>query len=94
MFLAASIAITFFCKLYNETYLPSRNLVMTAFEIFAVETAAWLVWRSLLYPNLFSPLRALPGPPVCPFHLLFPPIRLNAPLPDFPSLAITRAVPS
>ena len=63
-FLAASIAITLFLKLRFEAYLPSRNLLTTAFEIFAVEIIAWLVWRCLLYPNLFSPLRALPGPTV------------------------------
>lgn len=83
-FLAASIAITLFLKFRFEAYLPSRNLLTTFFEIFAVETVAWLVWRCLLYPKLFSPLRALPGPSVCPPHLPFSP--------DNPSLAVLRAV--
>lgn len=86
MFLGASVAITFVLKLFAEAYMPSRHLIMTAFEIFGVQIVAWLVWRCLLYPNLFSPLRALPGPSVCPIHQL---LRL-----DSPSLAINRAVHS
>lgn len=67
IFLGASIAVTFFLNRYTEFYLPSRSLVVTAFVIFSLETIAWLVWRCLLYPNLFSPLRALPGPSGGPF---------------------------
>ena len=85
-FLAASIAVTLLLKLGFEAYLPSRNLLMTFFEIFAFETVAWLVWRCILYPKLFSPLRALPGPSVCLLHLPFSP--------DNPSLAVFRAVHS
>lgn len=73
IFFAASIAITFFLKRYAEPYLPSRNILVSAFEILILETVGWLVWRCLLYPKLFSPLRALPGPSVSPLHLLFPP---------------------
>lgn len=69
VFLAASIAITLILKLRLEAYLPSRNLLTTFVEILAVETVAWLVWRCLLYPKLFSPLRALPGPSVYLHHL-------------------------
>ena len=68
LFLGASIAITFFLNRYTDVYLPSRNLVATAFQVFALETVAWLVWRCLLYPTLFSPLRTLPGPSVRPLH--------------------------
>ena len=68
LFLGASIAITFFLNRYADVYLPSRNLAATAFQVFVLETVAWLVWRCLLYPNLFSPLRTLPGPSVRPFH--------------------------
>ena len=64
LFLGASIAITFFLNRYAHVYLPSRNLVATALQIFALETVTWLIWRCLLYPNLFSPLRTLPGPSV------------------------------
>ena len=70
-FLGAAIVVTFILKFYCKAYLPSRSLATTAFEILAVEIFAWLVWRCLLYPNLFSPLRALPGPPVCPLHVLY-----------------------
>lgn len=66
IFLATSTATTFLLKRYIDVYLPSKSLVVTGLEIFAVETVAWLVWRCLLYPKLFSPLRALPGPLVCP----------------------------
>lgn len=85
LFLAASIAVTLILKLRFETYLPSRSLLATFFEIFAVETIVWLVWRCLLYPKLFSPLRALPGPSVCLLHL--PVLR------DGPNSALLRAVP-
>ena len=64
VFLAASITSGFFLKRYYESYLPSRYLAITVLEVFAVETIAWLVWRCLLYPTLFSPLRTLPGPSV------------------------------
>ena len=67
-FLGASIAITFALNRYAQAYLPSRNLITTAFHIFALEIATWLVWRCLLYPNLFSPFRTLPGPSVCPLY--------------------------
>lgn len=82
IFLGTSTAITILLKFRNESYLPSRSLIMTCFEIFAVETVAWLVWRCLLYPNLFSPLRALPGPSVCPLYVLC--------VFKFPSLAVGR----
>lgn len=72
VFFVASIITTFVLKRYYEAYLPSQNTVLTALEIFAVETLAWLMWRCILYPILFSPLRTLPGPSVCPFHLRFP----------------------
>ena len=84
-FLAASVAITLFLKLRFEAYLPSQNLLTTSFEIFAVETVAWLVWRCLLYPKLFSPLRTLPGPSVYSHPPFF---REN------PSLAVTRVAHS
>lgn len=71
VFLVASIIATFFLKRYCEAYLPSRNTVVLAFEIIAVETLAWLVWRCILFPILFSPLRTLPGPSVCPHYLRF-----------------------
>ena len=83
IFLGTSIAITILLKIQNVPYLPSRSLVMTGFEIFAIETVAWLVWRCLLYPNLFSPLRELPGPSVCPLYILCT-LKL-------PSLAVDRA---
>lgn len=72
VFFVASVIATFFLKRYYEAYLPSQTTVVTALEIFAVETLAWLIWRCILYPILFSPLRTLPGPPVCPLHLRFP----------------------
>ena len=67
LFLAASIAVTFFLNRYAYVYLPSRNLIAATFQVFALETLAWLVWRCLLHPNLCSPLRTLPGPSVRPF---------------------------
>ena len=70
IFLGTSIAIPILLKVQNESYLPSRSLMMTGFEIFAVQIVAWLVWRCILYPNLFSPLRELPGPSVCPLYVL------------------------
>ena len=63
-FLGASIAVAFFLKRYAEPISPSRSLLVTALEILAAETVVWLVWRCIVYPNLFSPLRALPGPSV------------------------------
>lgn len=71
IFIAVSIAITLLLRRYAEVYLPSRSLVV-ALEIFSLETVAWLVWRCFLYPTLFSPLRALPGPSVCPLKMPSP----------------------
>lgn len=70
IFLGASVVVAFFLKRYAEAYMPSRNSAVTALEIFVVETVIWLAWRCLLYPILFSPLRAIPGPAVCPLHVL------------------------
>ena len=66
LFLGASIGLTFFLNRYADVYLPSRSFIVTVLQVFALETVAWLVWRCLLYPNFFSPLRTLPGPLVRP----------------------------
>ena len=71
LFLGGSIALTFFLGRYAHVYLPSTNLVVTAFQVFALQTVAWLFWRCLLYPILFSPLRTLPGPSVRPLHIWY-----------------------
>ena len=68
LFLSTSIAITFFLRRYADAHLPNQKIIATALQIFILETVAWLVWRCLLYPNFFSPLRTLPGPPVCLLH--------------------------
>ena len=70
IFLGASVVAAFLLKRYAEAHMPSRNLAVTALEIFGVETVIWLVWRCFLYPIFFSPLRAIPGPAVCPLHVL------------------------
>lgn len=66
LFLGTSIAVAFFLDRYAHVYLPNQGFIATAFQLLALETVAWLVWRCLLYPNFFSPLRTLPGPPVSP----------------------------
>ena len=86
IFLGASVTVTFFLNFFAEDYMPSRSLILTAVDIFAVEIAGWLIWRCLLYPNLFSPLRTMPGPSVCPLRFLF--------LSDLPSLSVNRVVHS
>ena len=86
LFLGASVTMTFFLNFFAESYLPSRSLILTAVEIFAVEIAGWLVWRCFLYPILFSPLRTIPGPSVCPLPFLS--------LPDLPSSSVNRVVHS
>ncbi len=64
IFVATSVGLSFLFGRYAPIFLPFKSLGVSALAIFAIQTFAWLAWRCILYPKMFSPLRDLPKPPV------------------------------
>lgn len=49
-----------------ERYAPAYALgsrLQTFFAVALIEYVAWAVWRVIIFPNFFSPLKGLPEPP-------------------------------
>ena len=49
------------------TYTVRHSYAWTAVVLALVQYVAWMTWRAILYPKLFSPLRRLPQPPGATF---------------------------
>ena len=64
VFVASSLAVALLVRQFNPNYTSVSSLICLVLTAFGVQFALWLVWRWLVYPKLFSPLRNLPQPQV------------------------------
>jgi len=64
---AIAAAATYLLVTYQPNYLLSSNPTFagTFVLLWALQITTWALYKVILYPRYISPLRHLPGPPVC-----------------------------
>lgn len=65
VFIVTDVAAGLLFYRYTD-WLSSGYLILAAFGALAFQMLAWFSYRFILYPKFLSPLRVIPGPPVCP----------------------------
>lgn len=63
LILATSIGVSLLLERLDPALSIRHSHAWTIATLASIQFLLWLIWRVILYPKLFSPLRHLPGPP-------------------------------
>ena len=70
-FAGVALLISMLSNCYTNAYLPSQSLVLNGLSLLGLQLFIWFIWRCIIYPKHFSPLRSIPTPPVGQFFICF-----------------------